>query len=189
MNRSNSTISIKHDTDWLVPTGRSRDPLCETAAAISAWLRVHPRSPLGASFGCYIGETVRCDLTRYPMVRWIIVTAVAAWLLGCGAEEYAWHLNGAADTAHIVVASVSGAVNADHTHCEHGLSPWWFESSTAAVLSRWAPAFLALGTVAAAAFLGLRVGAARQTRRGPPRGLFAHITGQVVLTRFCIARR
>jgi hypothetical protein len=142
----------------------------------------------GARSAATLDGTVRSDLNRQPLVRLIIVTAALVWLVGCGVDEDAWHLNGAPDAAHAVVTPVSSAVNADHTHGEHRLSPWCFELSTGAVLSPWAPGFLALGTLAAA-FLGSWIGAVRQTRRGPPRGSSAPGTGQVVLTRLCVARR
>lgn len=130
------------------------------------------------------------DLLRQPLLRSAIAIVAAIWLLG-GAAEHAWHAATSLDQAHGAVASASGplAVNADHAQCESGLSPSCPGSVAVVDLPRWDIGFLVLGLSAAAVVLVCCLDRMRQTKRGPPRGSPMPITGQDLLTRFCLARR
>lgn len=133
---------------------------------------------------------VRNDLLRQPLLRSAIAIVAAIWLLG-GAAEHAWHAAVSLDAAHgsVSLASSPLAVNADHAQCDSGLSPSCPESAALVDLPRWDTAFLALGILAAAVAVVCCFDRMRQTRRGPPRGSAMPITGQDLLTRFCLARR
>lgn len=92
---------------------------------------------------------------------------------------------------HPLVSSVGGefAVNADHAHLVNDSTTRCHEVIAAAVLSRAANPLVNLGTVSAAAVTAAVVSLAVAVGRGPPRVHGLVLTGQELLTRFCLARR
>jgi hypothetical protein len=150
-------------------------------------------SDLGVGEAATFDGIVRTNLLRRPLLGWAIAIAAAVWLLG-GTATHAWHAAITVDSAHGWASAASGplAVNADHTHCGTGLSPWCPESAAVADLSRSASPLLILGVLGAVATSSVsRFGLdrAQQTLRGPPRGPAIPITGHDLLTRLCLARR
>ncbi|OBJ90345.1 hypothetical protein A5640_02970 [Mycobacterium asiaticum] len=95
--------------------------------------------------------------------------------------------------AHVLVSSLGGefTVTADHAHVGNPSSAAHHEAFAVAVLPNTpAPSVAALAVVVAAVaavgFFGQQV---RLSGRSPPRGLAAVLTGQDLLTRFCLSRR
>lgn len=133
--------------------------------------------------------TVLTDVTKQPFARWIVAIVAVVWLLG-GNAEHVWRVGVPLDLAHGSITSSGGplAVNADHTQCDAGLSAPCPEATAVVSLPRTVANFLTLGvfvTVAAAvSYL-----ASLTVERGPPRGSARVVSGQDLLTWFCLARR
>jgi hypothetical protein len=115
--------------------------------------------------------------------------AVVAVVGHCGSN-----LSGprASDTPHALLSS-SGSeftVNAEHAHLVDGSSTACHESVTTAVLPRSGTASVARGAVmAVVAITGRQAQPAALAGRGPPGALGIALSGQDLLTRFCLARR
>jgi hypothetical protein len=96
--------------------------------------------------------------------------------------------------AHALVASLGGefTVDVDHPHVGKGSSGDHHEQFTTAVLPRSGAVVAALIALSAVAAVALTGGLARfgvPAGRGPPRAPALSVTGQDVLTRFCLSRR
>lgn len=92
---------------------------------------------------------------------------------------------------HPLASSIGGefAVNADHAHLVNDSTTRCHVVLAAAVLSRAATPLVDLGTVSAAAVTAAVVSLAVAVGRDPPRVHGLVLTGQELLTRFCLARR
>jgi hypothetical protein len=93
---------------------------------------------------------------------------------------------------HPLLSSVGGGftVNAEHAHLVDGSSMACHESVATAVLPRSATASVRRGAVTAVvAITGWQAQPTVFAGRGPPRALGTALTGQDLLTRFCLARR
>ncbi|WP_244892460.1 hypothetical protein [Mycobacterium asiaticum] len=134
-----------------------------------------------------------------PAVGWrfftataAVLTAFATWVLVMGHAE-ARPEPRPTHPAHVLVSSLGGefTVTADHAHVGNPSSAAHHEAFAVAVLPNTpAPSVAALAVVVAAVaavgFFGQQV---RLSGRSPPRGLAAVLTGQDLLTRFCLSRR
>ena len=133
------------------------------------------------------------DAPGQRLLRLAIAIAATVWLLIAGTSgDIDRFAHSAPDLAHTALTSLTGgsAVNADHTHVEHGSSLTCLELLASAVLPPLASTLVALGLLAAVATLaGLLVDRVVRSGRSPPRAVAAVITGRDVLTRFCVARR
>jgi hypothetical protein len=115
--------------------------------------------------------------------------AVVAVVGHCGSN-----LSGprASHAPHALISSLASefTVNAEHTHLVDRSSTACHESVTTAVLPRSGTASVARGAVmAVVAITGWLPQPPVVAGRGPPRALGAALTGQDLLTRFCLARR
>ena len=126
-------------------------------------------------------------------MRSVIALAAAAWLLAVGAELALPYLTTpAAHHPHYVSSSTSGhsAEVVDHAHIQDGDKPASHEAFVAAILPRVTTGLAALGVIAAlAALVSSFAHLVLPTMRGPPRRIATTLTGQHLVTRFCIARR
>ncbi len=125
----------------------------------------------------------------------VVAAAVVMWTLVFGGHVELRSESSAPHPAHTFVTSLGGGeytINVDHPHLVDGDSLGAHpEAFAAAVLpNSSSTALAALGfvvaVVAVAALLAHRVVLAG---RGPPRGLAPALTGQDLLTRFCLSRR
>jgi hypothetical protein len=99
---------------------------------------------------------------------------------------------GVSHTPHPLLSSLGSefTVNAQHAHLVDGSSTECHESVTTAVLPRSATASVGHGPViAVVAITGWQAQPAVLAGRGPPGALGTALTGQDLLTRFCLARR
>lgn len=128
-----------------------------------------------------------------PRLRFFVAVAAAVWVLAIFAHgEDGWCRPLASDSPRPVLSSLAAefSVNADHAHLADGTSPACDESLAAAVLPQSATTLVALGLVfAVVAVMGWLAQPAVLSGRGPPRALGAVLTGQDLLTRFCLSRR
>lgn len=133
-----------------------------------------------------------------PAVGWrffaavaAVVAAVAMWVLVQG-HALVRSESAASHPAHAVVSSLGdeSTTNTDHAHLGNP-SLHHHEALLSAVLPNSpAPSVAALAVVVAAlAAVGFFGQQARLSGRSPPRGLAAVLTGQDLLTRFCLSRR
>jgi hypothetical protein len=81
------------------------------------------------------------------------------------------------------------AVNADHVTADCAVCPACPQTFAMAVLPPSATALVALGTAMVVTIVGSGAHGAVPARRGSPRGVLVALSGQDVLTRFCLARR
>lgn len=132
------------------------------------------------------------DAPQRRLLRSAIAIAATVWLLIAGISgDIDRSAHSAPDLAHTALTSPGGgsAVNADHTHVEHGSSLTCLELLASAVLPALASMLVALGLLAAVATVaGLFADHVLQPGRSPPRALAAVITGRDLLTRYCVAR-
>ncbi|WP_244232281.1 hypothetical protein [Mycobacterium innocens] len=128
-----------------------------------------------------------------PRWRSLIVVAMVAFLVALVGHSAMLHSEtNSPHPPHVLLSSVGGefAVNIDHAHLFDGsLSECHNVFATAAV-PRSATTLVERGVVSAvvaitAALANLVVSAGR----GPPKGPLTILTGQDLLTRFCLARR
>ncbi|MES3638929.1 hypothetical protein Q9Q76_17700 [Mycobacterium intracellulare] len=134
-----------------------------------------------------------------PRLRYVVAVGAAAWLamwgVLIGAHSIMGHSQSSlAHPAHALVASLGGefTVDVDHPHVSKGSAGGHHEQFTTAVLPRSgavAAALIALGAVAAVALTGGLARFGVPAGRGPPRAPALSVTGQDVLTRFCLSRR
>ncbi|WP_241777299.1 hypothetical protein [Mycobacterium intracellulare] len=133
-----------------------------------------------------------------PRLRYVVavgaVVWLAAWMFLIGAHNAMGTESSATHPAHALKTSVDGefTVNVDHPHVGKGSPGAHHEQFTAAVLPRSGSAvaaLLALGVVAAVVVAGWLVKSPASAGRGPPRVPAFSVTGQDVLTRFCLSRR
>jgi hypothetical protein len=123
-----------------------------------------------------------------------IAAAVAMWMLVIGGHSELRSESVVSHPAHALVTSLGGefSVSADHPHLSRGSSTvHHHEAFATGVLSNSSSTTLAalgvvVAVVAAADLLAKYVVLAG---RGPPRGLACAVTGQGLLTRFCLSRR
>ncbi|MCA2247854.1 hypothetical protein JF729_08605 [Mycobacterium intracellulare] len=124
---------------------------------------------------------------------------LSAWVL-IGAHSVMGHSQSSvlqssvSHSAHALVASLGGefTVNVDHPHVGKGSSGEHPEQFTTAVVPRSGgvvAALIALGAVAAVAVAGGLAWFGLPAGRGPPHTPAFSVTGQDVLTRFCLSRR
>lgn len=121
-----------------------------------------------------------------------VLTAVATWVLVMGHAE-ARAESPPAHPTHVLVSSLGGefTVTADHAHVGTPSPAAHSEAFAVAVLPN-SPALsvaalaVVVSALAAVGFFGQQ---ARLSGRSPPRGLAAVLTGQDLLTRFCLSRR
>jgi hypothetical protein len=123
-----------------------------------------------------------------------IAVAVAMWVLVIGGHSELRSQSGAFHPAHALVSSLGRefAVNAEHPHLSNGSSAAHHHEAFASGVLPDSPATVvaALGVVVAAvAAVGLLWQQVMLAGRGPPRGPAAVLTGQGLLTRFCLSRR
>ncbi|ETW26555.1 hypothetical protein MGAST_14970 [Mycobacterium gastri 'Wayne'] len=123
-----------------------------------------------------------------------VATMVVMWVLVIGAHSELRSEPPASHPAHALVSSLGGefAVNIGHSHLENrSSSAHHHEAFTAGVLpGSPGTTFAALGfVVAAVAAVGLLAQLVVSAGRGPPGGFAAALTGQDLLTRFCLSRR
>ncbi|WP_244269136.1 hypothetical protein, partial [Mycobacterium parascrofulaceum] len=134
--------------------------------------------------------------------RYVVAVGAAVWLamwgVLIGADSVIMRSQSSAPRpAHAVVASASGgggqsSFGVDHPRATKGFASEHPEQSTAAVLPRsGAPVttLIALGAVAAVAVAGGLACFGLPAGRGPPHTPAFSVTGQDVLTRFCLSRR
>ncbi|MCA2347058.1 hypothetical protein JF734_14435 [Mycobacterium intracellulare] len=120
---------------------------------------------------------------------------LAMWGVLIGAHSVMGHSQSSlAHPAHALVASLGGefTVNVDHPHVSKGSAGDHHEQFTTAVLPRSGAvvaALIALGVVAAVAVTGGLAWFGLAAGRGPPHTPAFALTGQEVLTRFCLSRR
>jgi plasmid stabilization system protein ParE len=136
-----------------------------------------------------------------PRLRYVVAVVAAVWLavwvvvigahsvMGDGHSE-----SSVPHPAHALVASLGSefAVNVDHPHVGNGSSSAHPEQFSAAVLTRSGAAVAALAVLGAVLAVAVAGGLARlgaPAGRGPPRARAFSVTGQEVLTRFCLSRR
>lgn len=116
------------------------------------------------------------------------------WVLVIGGHSELRSESPAPHPAHALVSSLGSefTINIDHPHLyNYPSSAHHHEAFATAVLPH-SPTttFAALGVVVAAvAGVGLMRQQVMLAARGPPRGLAAALTGQDLLTRFCLSRR
>jgi hypothetical protein len=155
---------------------------------LGGWLVADPRAVT-------VGHIVRYDEARAgTRLRSAAALAVALWVVLIAAQ---WELPlSDASAAHPHAAgaqsahSVEWAVITDHAHVQDGSTPAVPQTIAAAVLPRASIGLIALGLIAAVIVLaGSCARGVLATVRGPPRALVTVLSGQQVLTRFCIARR
>ncbi|WP_338341721.1 hypothetical protein [Mycobacterium intracellulare] len=132
---------------------------------------------------------------RFVAAMGAIAAAVAVWVLVFGGHSHLRSQLPASLPAHTMVSSLGSefTVTADHLHLFNASPPavHHYEAFVAGVLADGpGAAVAALGVVAAAvAVVSLLWQQAMVAGRGPPRGLPAALTGQDLLTRFCLSRR
>lgn len=133
------------------------------------------------------------DASFRPRWRPAIALMLALWLAVVGAE---WILPGGGESAHhgphTMVAGLHGdfAVAVDHTHAQNDTGPAVPDTFAEAVLPRATVALIALALIASVVFMApFWRQATRAADRGPPRSSAAPLSGRVLLTRLCIARR
>lgn len=122
---------------------------------------------------------------------------LAMWGVLIGAHSVNTHSQSSVvHLAPAMLASASGGgqptLSVDHLHVGKGLAGDHPERFTAAVLPRSGAvvaALIALGVVAAVAVTGGLARFGVPAGRGPPRAPALSVTGQDVLTRFCLSRR
>ncbi|ASL15694.1 MULTISPECIES: hypothetical protein [Mycobacterium] len=134
-----------------------------------------------------------------PRLRYAVAVGAAAWLAMWGVLIGAHSILGHPQSslghpAHALVASLGGefTVNVDHPHATKGSSGGHHEQFTTAVLPRSGAALATLAVLGAVLAVALTAGPARfavRAGRGPPRTPAFALTGQDVLTRFCLSRR
>jgi hypothetical protein len=106
-----------------------------------------------------------------------------------------WTGGGAAEPSHGSHTLAAGpigdfAVVVEHPHFENGSTPMAPDTIADAVLPRATVALVALALIAAIAVaFPLWRQASSAVIRGPPRRLTTSLSGRVLLTRMCIARR
>jgi lipoprotein LpqS len=114
---------------------------------------------------------------------WVLVGVAGCWIVRSEPSE--------SNPAHAFSISLSGefAVNADHARpdCAMSACPKAFAM---AVLPPSVTALVALvAAIVVTTIVGSAAHCAAPTRQSPPRGVLIALTGQDVLTRFCLARR
>lgn len=141
--------------------------------------------------------------SRLPRLRYVVAVGAAAWLAAwvlIGAHSVMGHSQSSvsqssmSQPARALVASLGGefTVDVDHPHVGKGSSGDHHEQFTTAVLPRSGAVVAALIALSAVAAVALTGGLARfgvPAGRGPPRAPALSVTGQDVLTRFCLSRR
>jgi hypothetical protein len=168
------------------------------------WLprRCHPiprRRQLAAWWAGFRSAATVGNIVRYngaasgTRVRATIVLALAFWVV-IVAAEWALPVTDATPTHghHALPAAALSehAVVLDHPHISDASTPLASDTFAEAVLPRASSGLVALGLIAAVAAVVLLW---HQTTlaavRGPPRPLSSVLSGRVMLTRLCIARR
>ncbi|KKC05797.1 hypothetical protein AWC17_26585 [Mycobacterium nebraskense] len=131
----------------------------------------------------------------YGLPRWRSVIAVAAVVLLTllvGHSALLHSKSHASHHPHALVSSLGGefTVSANHAHLADGSLTACHDVFAAPVVTRSATTLLELGVVAAivAAAAALTTLVA-PVGRGPPRALAPVLSGQDLLTRFCLSRR
>lgn len=141
--------------------------------------------------------------SRLPRLRYVVAVGAAAWLAAwvlIGAHSVMGHSQSSvsqssmSQPARALVASLGGefTVDVDHPHVSKGSAGGHHEQFTTAVLPRSGAvvaALIALGVVAAVALTGGLAWCGLPAGRGPPHTPAFSVTGQDVLTRFCLSRR
>lgn len=139
------------------------------------------------------------DACRPPRLRSVgavaaVAVAVAMWVLVIGGHSELRSESPASHPAHALVTSLGNefTINTEHAHLDNRSSSTHHHEAFATGVLPHSPAtsFAALGVVAAAVLaLGLLCQHVMLAGRSPPRGLAAALTGQDLLTRFCLSRR
>lgn len=130
-----------------------------------------------------------------PRLRSTIAVVVVAWLLvgAAGAHcDFPRFESHSARPSHSSVTAVGseGAVNVDHTVLTDGSRLSCPAKLATAETPRSATSLVALGAVmAVVASAGLFADLMVAADRGPPSASVYPLTGQALLTRFCVARR
>lgn len=140
-----------------------------------------------------VGAIVRFnDAVLQKRWRPAVALMIALWLVAVGVE---WTQPGADDPHHGPHALAAGphgdpAAMTDHAHFGNGTIPVSPDTYADAVRPRATVALMALGLLAAMVTVAVFYrGAPLALIRGPPRGVGEVLTGRVLLTRLCIARR
>ncbi|MDZ4232732.1 MAG: hypothetical protein U1C73_02985 [Dietzia sp.] len=122
-----------------------------------------------------------------------IALAIVCWVLAVTAESGVMSSDTPAPHSAHAVASAPGAefaVIAEHPHVYDGSALASPETVAAAVPPRGTTMLVALAVIAAICVLaGCRARDLLAAVRGPPGAAAVILTGQQILTRFCIARR
>ena len=129
------------------------------------------------------GTRVRAAIAL-ALAFWVVVVATEWALPVTDATPAHGHhaLSSALPTEHAVVI--------DHPHISDASTPLAPDTFAEAVLPRASTALVALGLIAAVAAVGLLWNHTTLAAvRGPPRPLATVLSGRVMLTRLCIARR
>jgi len=125
--------------------------------------------------------------------RLVMTIMVAVWVLGGVAGCWITRSEPSeSNPAQAIFTSLSDefAVNADHATADCATSPGCPQASGMAVLAPSTTILVALGTaLVVTTIVGSVAHRAAAARRGPPHGALVALTGQDVLTRFCLARR
>ncbi|GLV09174.1 hypothetical protein AWC17_19515 [Mycobacterium nebraskense] len=131
-----------------------------------------------------------------PRLRCVVAVCLAVWGVLIGADSVIMNSQALAVHPAPAVSSASGggqpALSVDHPHLGKGSPSEHPEQFTTAVLPRSGAAvamLIVLGVVAAVAVAGGLGLLGVPAGRGPPGAPAFALTGQEVLTRFCLSRR
>lgn len=135
--------------------------------------------------------------TKAQQVRWlrlvaVVLAAVGVLAVGCGLTSVKSSSHAVAHPPHALLSTLGGEFTVDVTqpHVDTGSRHACLEKLGTAVLPRSATVSTALCAVVAVVAIGcLLTPLGVVAGRGPPRPLAAALTGQEVLTRFCLFRR
>lgn len=150
--------------------------------------RIVGRRPIGSG-----SDTRRLASGIGPRWRSVIAVATVAFLVAMVGHSAMLHSEThAPHPPHALLSSLGGefAVNVGHAHLSDGSSTDCHNVFATAVLPRSATTLAELGVVASAgAITAVLANLVVPAGRSPPKVLPIALTGQDLLTRFCLARR
>lgn len=130
---------------------------------------------------------------RRPRLRFLVAVVAAMGMLAIAAHSDVLRpVSPATHTPHAVASSLGGeyTVTIDHAHLDNGSSAAHHPPFPATMLTKSPSTTLAaFGLVAALVAVAVSLALLVPSGRGPPRGLAGALTGQDLLTRFCLSRR
>lgn len=163
--------------------------------AITTWLQLGHR-PIMFRSAATVGDIVS-DFPARPVRRWhtaVVLLLIGFWAVAVGVQFMSPRTDTPAYHPHTSAASLADsrpAVLADHPHLQDGSTQSVPDAWVQGVLPRQTNGWV-VGLVLIAAVATLAA-SWRQTPllavRGPPRRFAGVLTGRLILTRLCIARR